>query len=81
MSDLAQKLAGTRQLLDPLLGANKRLAPSALGHAGADVALRGGLLRGALHEVFAGDAGAAGFALGLAQRAGTPLQLNYNIRQ
>ena len=68
MTDLAQKLAGTRQLLDPLLGTSKRLGSSALGHAGADAALRGGIARGALHEVFAGDPSTAGFALGLAQR-------------
>src|SRR5271156_2679748 len=41
-----------------------------LRHRGADTCLKGGLLRGALHEVFAADAGcegaASGFALGLA---------------
>ncbi|HEY0300321.1 MAG TPA: hypothetical protein VGC36_03265 [Rhizomicrobium sp.] len=70
MTDLAQKLAGARQLLDPILGESRSLGRCALGHAGADRALRGGLARGALHEIFAGDAGAAasGFALGLAQR-------------
>jgi protein ImuA len=49
-----------------------------LGHAPADACLRGGLKRGALHEVFAqpGHEGAAtGFAAGLAARvaAGKPL--------
>ena len=80
MSGLAQKLAGTRQLLDPILGASKRLGACALGHAGADAALRGGIARGALHEVFAGDAGAAGFALGLAQRVRAKKKLLW-IRQ
>src|SRR3569833_1127530 len=44
----------------------------ALGHAGVDVTLHGGLLRGALHEVFAIEtrqsASATGFAAGLVQR-------------
>ena len=80
MSDLAQKLAGTRQLLDPILGASKRLGACALGHAGADAALRGGIARGALHEVFAGDASATGFALGLAQRVRAKKKLLW-IRQ
>lgn len=43
-----------------------------LGHAGADATLRGGLLRGALHEVFAGDgchaAAATGFVAGLSKQ-------------
>ena len=80
MGDLAQKLAGTRQLLDPILGASKRLGACALGHAGADAALRGGIARGALHEVFAGDASAAGFAVGLAQRVRAKKKLLW-IRQ
>ena len=44
----------------------------ALGHAGVDATLQGGLLRGALHEVFATEtrqsASATGFAAGLVQR-------------
>jgi len=44
----------------------------ALGHAGVDMTLQGGLLRGALHEVFAIEtrqsASATGFAVGLGQR-------------
>ncbi|MEI9886270.1 MAG: hypothetical protein WDN08_07150 [Rhizomicrobium sp.] len=70
MTALAQKLTGARQLLDPILGESRSLGRCALGHAGADAGLRGGLARGALHEVFAGDtsAAAAGFVLGLAQR-------------
>jgi protein ImuA len=44
----------------------------ALGHAGADATLQGGLLRGTLHEVFATEtrqsASATGFAAGLVQR-------------
>lgn len=43
----------------------------ALGHAGADAVLQGGLARGALHEVFAGGAQAAaatGFVAALAGR-------------
>ncbi len=45
----------------------------ALGHAGADAVLRGGLVRGAVHEVFAPEsrhaASATGFAAGLAWRS------------
>lgn len=45
---------------------------AALGHAGADAALSGGLARGAMHEVFAEggrqSAAAAGFVAGLARR-------------
>jgi protein ImuA len=44
----------------------------ALGHAGADATLQGGLLRGALHEVFALEtrqaASATGFVAGIAER-------------
>ncbi len=44
----------------------------ALGHAGVDAMLQGGLLRGALHEVFATEtrqsASAAGFVAGMVQR-------------
>ncbi len=40
-----------------------------LGVAGADNALGGGLIPGALHEVYAGDWGAGGFAACLAIRA------------
>ena len=39
-----------------------------LGHADADSVLGGGLARGALHEIFAGDAGASGFTVCAAQR-------------
>src|ERR1019366_7720701 len=40
----------------------------ALGHAGADAVLGGGLRPGALHEVFAGGWSAGGFAAVLAMR-------------
>lgn len=70
MSDLAQKLAGARQLLDPILGEEKRQARTALGHEDADAVLRGGIVRGTLHEILSGDmsAAAAGFAACLAAR-------------
>lgn len=49
-----------------------------LGHAQADGALKGGLARGAVHEVYAGDgrqhAAATGFVLGLMQRVLGPSQ-------
>jgi protein ImuA len=70
MTALAHKLAGTRQLLDPILGESRSLARAPLGHAGADRVLRGGLAKAALHEVFPADtsAAASGFVLGLAER-------------
>jgi protein ImuA len=55
-----------------------------LGHAGVDACLKGGLLKGALHEVFAGDAGAeaaaSAFAMALGFRAGEAKTLLW-IRQ
>ena len=55
----------TKMLLDPT--ASESRAP--LGHEAADTVLRGGLARGNLHEVFAGDASGFGFAACLARRA------------
>jgi protein ImuA len=62
-SPTAKALAG--MLLAP--PASESRAP--LGHAAADAVLRGGLLRGNLHEVFAVDASGFGFAACLARRA------------
>jgi protein ImuA len=60
------------------------LSRVALGHAGADALLQGGLVRGALHEVFAegGRHGAAatGFIAGLAHRLAGPRPLVW-VRQ
>lgn len=67
MDGIAKRLAGARQLLSPLPGRDGARLP--LGHDAADAVLRGGLLRGALHEIFAADASAFGFAAGLARRA------------
>ncbi|HEY4942754.1 MAG TPA: hypothetical protein VII56_15100 [Rhizomicrobium sp.] len=67
MDGIAKRLAGARQLLSPLPGQDGARLP--LGHDAADAVLRGGLLRGALHEIFAADASAFGFAAGLARRA------------
>ena len=82
MNPVLKKLEAARQLLAPVSGEDRHPAPVALGHETADLTLRGGLLRGALHEVFAGDAGAsaAGFAAGLARRAGGTKRLLW-IRQ
>ncbi len=68
MSDVLTKLEGAHQLLDPILGEGRSLTRCALGHADADAVLRGGLVRGALHEIFAGDAGASGFTACVSQR-------------
>ena len=54
-----------------------------LGHATADLCLKGGLERGALHEVFAGpghEAAATGFTAGLAARVAARKRLLW-IRQ
>jgi len=55
-----------------------------LGHRGADACLKGGLLCGALHEIFAAEAGseaaASGFAAALASHAGQGKKLLW-IRQ
>ena len=72
----AASLAMARQSMAPILGEGRSLAP--LGHAGADEALRGGLMRGGLHEVFAADGG--GFALGLARRAAGPKRLLWIVQ-
>jgi protein ImuA len=63
LSSVAKNLAG--MLLVP--APEETQAP--LGHKAADAVLRGGLLRGNLHEVFAGDASGFGFAACLARRA------------
>ncbi len=67
MTSITARLAGARQLLTPILGEGRSHAP--LGHAGVDRTLRGGLMRGALHEVFTADASGIGFTAGLARRA------------
>lgn len=69
MPDILTKLEGARQLLDPILGEGRSLTRCALGHADADAVLRGGLARGALHEIFARDAAACGFTACVAQLA------------
>lgn len=65
-------LASLRGTIGRLEGEAGGLARVTLGHAGADAMLQGGLVRGALHEVFAegGRHGAAatGFIAGLAHR-------------
>jgi protein ImuA len=78
----SEKIAALRaSLAKPgLEGASVRVS---LGHAAADLCLKGGLLRGALHEVFAvsGHEGAAtGFAAGLAARLAASKSLLW-IRQ
>ena len=62
------KLAELRHTL-ARYGLPPERTPLALGHAAADAVLGGGLRPGALHEVFAGDWSAGGFALLLALRA------------
>ena len=75
----AKTLAGARQLLTPILGESRRsLAP--LGHAAADRTLQGGLMRGALHEVFALDSAGYGFAAALARRAGGTKRLLWIVQ-
>ncbi len=78
MTAMTEKLAGARQLLSPILGEGRHKTP--LGHDAADAALRGGLMRGSLHEVFAADAAGYGFALGLARRAGATKRLLWIVQ-
>src|SRR5258708_3688862 len=70
MDTLLKKIEGTRALLNPISGESRQRPAFPTGHEDADQVLRGGLLPGLLHEVFAGDmsAAASGFAAGLAQR-------------
>ena len=67
MSIAGKKLQEARTLLGPVLGESRRLMHCSLGHADADTVLHGGLVRGALHEIFARDASASGFAICAAQ--------------
>jgi protein ImuA len=68
MSDAVKTLKQARQLLQPILGESRSRMRYALGHPDADSVLGGGLLLGAVHEIFAGDASASGFAACSAQR-------------
>jgi len=72
MSARMSTLASLRGSIGRLEGVADDLSRVALGHAGADEVLQGGLLRGALHEVFADggqhSAAATGFIAGLAHR-------------
>ena len=72
MPDRSQTLASLRGTLETACRTETRNLP--LGHAPADACLRGGLPRGALHEVFPAHAGhepaAIGFAAALAIRVG-----------
>ena len=74
MNAAAEKIAFLRGSLARAGLADAHAQPRVrLGHAGADLCLRGGLLKGALHEVFPASAGdeavAAGFVTALAARA------------
>ncbi|HSZ74867.1 MAG TPA: hypothetical protein VK779_08605 [Rhizomicrobium sp.] len=62
-------LKALRGLVQPSLAGDDAGVRVPLGHAETDARLGGGLLRGTLHEVYAGDASAAtGFAAALAIR-------------
>ena len=65
-------LASLRGTIGRLEGGADALTRAALGHAGADAVLQGGLVLGALHEVFAESgrhaAAATGFITGFAHR-------------
>jgi protein ImuA len=72
MNARTSTLAALRGTIDRLEGDVDDLSRVALGHVGADAMLQGGLVRGALHEVFADSgrhgAAATGFVAGLAHR-------------
>jgi protein ImuA len=76
MPDHSQTLASLRRTL-AAYGTETHAVP--LGHARADACLQGGLLRGALHEVFSAAAGhepaAIGFAAALALRVASGKKL------
>ncbi len=78
----AQKIQAFRASLEkPGIGSGS--VPVPLGHAPADLCLKGGLRRGVLHEVFAAlghEAAATGFAVGLAMRVSAARHLLW-IRQ
>lgn len=71
MRETAQKLAALRASLSKAELPAEKLARFPLGHPYADSLLEGGLLLGALHEIFAApshEAAATGFAAALASR-------------
>ncbi len=71
MSDLATKLAALRAALAHPMTAPDTHGYVPTGHPGVDACLRGGLRRGALHEIFAEsghEAATTGFAAALAFR-------------
>jgi protein ImuA len=76
MRESVDHLAMLRRRLTSIAGGERLSARDrfATGHAALDTALGGGLARGRVHELFAGEggdtAGAAGFAAMLALRAG-----------
>ncbi|MBI3699785.1 MAG: DNA repair protein [Afipia sp.] len=76
-------LASLRETIGHIEGEFDGLARTSLGHCGADSLLQGGLVRGALHEVFASEqhnVTGAGFIAGLAQRLCTQRHLLW-VRQ
>ncbi len=85
MAGTAFKLAALRASLDRATPERIGGKSAPLGHGPADACLKGGLRQGALHEVFAAEAGhaasAAGFALMLALRAAAPRPWLMWIRQ
>jgi protein ImuA len=78
MHGQAEKRAAA--LLTPILGESRARNLAPLGHVGADAALRGGLMRGALHEVFARDSAGFGFAAGLMHRAAGPKRMLWIVQ-
>jgi protein ImuA len=78
----AEKIAALRASLDKP-GVEEPSTRIPLGHSAADLCLKGGLQRGALHEVFAligHEAAATGFVAGLATRVAASKHLLW-IRQ
>jgi protein ImuA len=87
MRDRMQTLASLRGELARLEtpDGGSRPARVALGHEAADASLKGGLVRGAVHEVFAPQeaqgAAATGFTLGLVRRVTSSTRFALWIRQ
>jgi protein ImuA len=83
MDGIATRRHTAQHLMAPILGQKGVRDCLALGHGAADRALRGGLILGALHEVFAGDASAAagGFTAALAGRVAGPKRLLWIVQE
>jgi len=80
MPSAIKKLEQTRQLIHPILNEGRSHVRHPLGHGDVDRILGGGLLLGAVHEIFAIDASASGFAVCAAQCASGPKRMLWIVQ-